>query len=464
MKCPHCQKSFVSQGGWEYHVAQAVCVERAKNGGKGRQGKKPTSSPRPPKTKSSSNGRKNKNKMGSKVCYDQVWNALGFKAGKRSRSARRSPKTCQVVIKDDPSETSSPSLPPAPPKPQLPPDLHIPLLTPNIKTLRLAMYTGETENECYLCMDGGDLVCCDYCSKVVHMSCWEEVGGFSQRDLDGVLNDDLLLCDTCCVGIADNMVMRKLGGEVISKDGYTVKQWREDIKKWTKDSIAYDAYVAKKQKKAKGEEKDGEEEGSGGGAKKGKGKGKGKKDKHKEEDKVEEKEEEERKKTVSRKKRKPTNREIDSDSDAWDDDAPATKKKMKTTTQSAAKSGTPKSGSISTTSVIRRMSHTQRERVISEVCLGFYDPVLTTDLHLPICPTGGPGGLMCCKKCSDNYAELLEESDKGLKDQRERVEFVKNWLAKEEELLRKLGAEKINGEEDEEEKDGGEGNGGPANI
>ena len=38
MRCPHCDKSFISQGGWEYHVAQAVCVEKAKNGGKGRQG------------------------------------------------------------------------------------------------------------------------------------------------------------------------------------------------------------------------------------------------------------------------------------------------------------------------------------------------------------------------------------------------------------------------------------------
>ena len=294
------------------------------------------------------------------------------------------------------------------------------------------MYRGETEDECYLCGDGGDLVCCDYCSKVVHMKCWEEIGGFSQRDLDGVLNEDVLLCDSCCIGIADNMVMRRLGGEVVSKDGCTAKQWRMEVKKWANETMVYDAYTEEQLKKEKKKKKKEREKGK--------------------EEALEEME------MVSTGKPKPKKRGSDYDdhglnpdlfaADSDDDDkvayTPANKKKKATPKTVAPRSGSG-SGSISTATVIKRMSDSQRERVVEEVCLGFYDPVLSSNLNLPICPTGGTGGLMCCKKCSDDYVETLGESDSGIKGQRERVEFVKKWLAKEEELLEKLEAEKIDG-------------------
>ena len=33
------------------------------------------------------------------------------------------------------------------------------------------LFEGEHDDDCYICDIGGDLVCCDYCSKAFHLDC-----------------------------------------------------------------------------------------------------------------------------------------------------------------------------------------------------------------------------------------------------------------------------------------------------
>lgn len=35
----------------------------------------------------------------------------------------------------------------------------------------LVPFIGDHDNDCYICDDGGDLVCCDFCSKAYHLQC-----------------------------------------------------------------------------------------------------------------------------------------------------------------------------------------------------------------------------------------------------------------------------------------------------
>ena len=39
------------------------------------------------------------------------------------------------------------------------------------KTNNVALFKGDHDDDCYICQDGGELVCCDYCSKAFHMQC-----------------------------------------------------------------------------------------------------------------------------------------------------------------------------------------------------------------------------------------------------------------------------------------------------
>lgn len=34
-----------------------------------------------------------------------------------------------------------------------------------------SIFEGEHDDECYICYDGGELLCCDYCSKAFHLQC-----------------------------------------------------------------------------------------------------------------------------------------------------------------------------------------------------------------------------------------------------------------------------------------------------
>ena len=33
------------------------------------------------------------------------------------------------------------------------------------------LFKGNHDDECYICDNGGNLVCCDYCSKAFHLNC-----------------------------------------------------------------------------------------------------------------------------------------------------------------------------------------------------------------------------------------------------------------------------------------------------
>jgi len=48
MKCPDCGKSFVSQGGWEYHTSQKVCTARKKRKEDKKRSPSPKKKKRPP--------------------------------------------------------------------------------------------------------------------------------------------------------------------------------------------------------------------------------------------------------------------------------------------------------------------------------------------------------------------------------------------------------------------------------
>ena len=37
--------------------------------------------------------------------------------------------------------------------------------------VNLKLFEGEHDDDCYICFNGGDLVCCDFCSKAFHMKC-----------------------------------------------------------------------------------------------------------------------------------------------------------------------------------------------------------------------------------------------------------------------------------------------------
>ena len=39
------------------------------------------------------------------------------------------------------------------------------------KTMNLVLYEGEHDDDCYICFNGGELVCCDFCPKVFHCEC-----------------------------------------------------------------------------------------------------------------------------------------------------------------------------------------------------------------------------------------------------------------------------------------------------
>jgi len=318
-----------------------------------------------------------------------------------------------------------------PPKPVNPPDLHIPLLIPWIQKLKLKIYSGDTEDDCYLCRDGGDLMCCDYCSKVVHESCWKQIGGFSQENLDGVVNEDVLLCDTCCIGVIDNLVASRNGNVVIGKDGYTAHAWRKDCKKWARDTQEYEAYEKERAKIMKAQER--------GGASAQKTK----------------------KPSMPKKVEVPENQQDNEDKSDEDKipytpasskkGTPKSKSKSKSTKSKPKPKQTPDTMVRSVKQATSRLTRPQREAMVDEVCKGFYDPILTSDLSLESCPTGGPGGIMCCAKCSEGYIKLLDEGGTGLEGQVERVDFVKSWLAKEEEVLKKMEAEKKGSEGGENE-------------
>lgn len=47
-----------------------------------------------------------------------------------------------------------------------------------------------------------------------------------------------------------------------------------------------------------------------------------------------------------------------------------------------------------------------------------------TDDYIQTCPTGGPGGLICCQACSDKYGSFLSQTIQDLETQRMRQEVA----------------------------------------
>jgi len=55
-------------------------------------------------------------------------------------------------------------------------NIPLPKPKPKVKTKdeilsSLNLFKGEHDDDCYICYNGGDLVCCDFCSKAYHMQC-----------------------------------------------------------------------------------------------------------------------------------------------------------------------------------------------------------------------------------------------------------------------------------------------------
>ena len=42
---------------------------------------------------------------------------------------------------------------------------------PRQSTKKFKLFQGEHDDDCYICINGGELVCCDFCEKVFHMAC-----------------------------------------------------------------------------------------------------------------------------------------------------------------------------------------------------------------------------------------------------------------------------------------------------
>lgn len=41
---------------------------------------------------------------------------------------------------------------------------------PEVKSSK-PLFKGEHDDDCFMCFNGGDLLCCDYCEKAYHLSC-----------------------------------------------------------------------------------------------------------------------------------------------------------------------------------------------------------------------------------------------------------------------------------------------------
>jgi len=120
--------------------------------------------------------------------YTNVFRSLAFKKAKKPDDGAPRPRSRRRRVKPLP-----------PPKPP-PPSIDLRALAEDIDTGRYPSMKRlpedqEHEDFCSICRDGGELLCCDFCPRVVHLKCIRK--RFTIKDPEP---DDDFLCQKC-IGI-----------------------------------------------------------------------------------------------------------------------------------------------------------------------------------------------------------------------------------------------------------------------
>jgi hypothetical protein len=125
--------------------------------------------------------------------YAQVFKSLGYKKPSQKREA--SSLNDNNIGTSKRRRRATKMKPPPPPKP-LPPIIDTRALADEVDSGRypsLNRYKGDEHYDvCFICRDGGDLICCDFCRKAEHMKCIRRK--FTVKDPEP---EDDFMCHRC---------------------------------------------------------------------------------------------------------------------------------------------------------------------------------------------------------------------------------------------------------------------------